>query len=88
LASRDRRLLEPDDPDADEEAVRCQELVWSWREEASKQGKAVRLPRMPFMLRNIWTFSLIVFALLMFSTFFIRNVISASGHRIVVSQQD
>jgi len=78
LASRDRRLLEPDDPDKDEEALRCQELVWSWREEASKQGKAVRLPRMPFMLRNIWTTSLVAFTLLMFSTFFIREVLSAT----------
>jgi len=78
IASRDRRILHTDDLEPDVEALRCRELVWTWREQAIKQGQFVHLPRMPFMLRNIWTFSLAIFTVLMFSTFFIRNVLSAT----------
>lgn len=31
-------------------------------------------PTVPFMLRNIWTAGLVLFALIMFSTFFIHKV--------------
>jgi len=86
LASRDQRLLlpelpvDPNNPEAaaDAELVRVRELVRQWRAEAARDGKPLKLPRMPFMLRNIWTGALLLYALLMFSTFFIKTVASAT----------
>ncbi|KAG6869304.1 hypothetical protein C0993_000057 [Termitomyces sp. T159_Od127] len=76
LASRDRRLLaHKEDVDEDAELTRLQQTVREWRVEAARQGKPLRLPIMPFLLRNIWTGALFLFTVLTFSTFFITTVV-------------
>jgi len=76
LASRDSRLLTPSGiVNEDEETVRLRETVHEWRVEAARRGKPMRLPTMPFMLRNIWTGALLLFSFLMFSTFFVTTVV-------------
>lgn len=82
LASRDQRLLlpelpvDPNNPEAtaDAELARVRDLVRQWRAEAAREGRPLRLPAMPFMLRNIWTGALLLFFVLMMSTFFVRQV--------------
>lgn len=86
LASRDQRLLLPELPvdpanpeaAADAELTRVRELVRQWRAEAARDGKPLKLPTMPFMLRNIWTGALVLYALAMMSTFFVKTVASAT----------
>jgi len=78
LANRDRRLLEHEgDEEEDAELTRLRNTVREWRADAARKGKPVKLPTMPFMLRNIWTGALVLFSLLMFSTFFVRTVVQA-----------
>jgi len=75
LAGRDRRLMpSKSDVNEDAELTRLRNLVRQWRAEASRQGKPLRLPVMPFLLRNIWTGALVLFTVLTFSTFFITTV--------------
>ncbi|TFK43415.1 major facilitator superfamily domain-containing protein [Crucibulum laeve] len=79
LAGRDRRLMaHKGDVDQDAELTRIQETVRQWRVDAARKGKPLRLPVMPFLLRNIWTGALLFFSLLMFSTFFISTVVQAT----------
>ncbi|ORY25239.1 major facilitator superfamily domain-containing protein [Naematelia encephala] len=87
LAARDRRLLKPDsekdedDDEEDEEDIeleRIREMVRQWKAEAARQGRPLKLPTMPFMLRNIWTAGLVLFAMVMASTFFITKVWQAT----------
>jgi len=79
LASRDRRLMgHKDDVDEDAELTRLRNTVREWRAEAARQGKPLRLPIMPFLLRNIWTGALILYSVLTFSTFFITTVVQAT----------
>lgn len=79
LASRDRRLMgHKSDVDENAELSRIRETVRQWRVDAARQGKPLRLPVMPFLLRNIWTGALLFFSLLMFSTFFIATVFQAT----------
>ncbi|KAK0191134.1 hypothetical protein F5146DRAFT_1137928 [Armillaria mellea] len=79
LASRDRRLMaHKEDVDEDAELTRIQNMVHEWRTEAARKGRPLRLPVMPFLLRNIWTGAMLWFSLLTFSTFFITDVIQAS----------
>lgn len=74
LANRDRRLMgHKDDVDEDAELTRLQNTVREWRADAARQGKPLRLPMMPFLLRNIWTGALILFSILTCSTFFITT---------------
>ena len=85
LASRDQRLLalnDQEDEDEDAETVRIRELVRAWKSEAAREGRPLKLPTMPFMLRNIWTSSLVLYAVLMASTFFIRTVVMVFFHII------
>lgn len=80
LAARDRRLLaHKNDVDQDAEINRLRETVRGWRVEAASQGKPLRLPVMPFLLRNIWTGALLFFSLLMFSTFFVKTVFQVTS---------
>ena len=80
LASRDRRLIgHKNDVDGGAELSRIRETVRQWRVDAARQGKPLRLPVMPFLLRNIWTGALLFFSLLMFSTFFITTVLQVGG---------
>ncbi|KDQ64622.1 hypothetical protein JAAARDRAFT_28261 [Jaapia argillacea MUCL 33604] len=78
LARRDIRLLEGDEDESeDEEINRLRITVRQWRSEAARQGKPLRLPFMPFLLRNIWTGALVLFTLLTFATFFVTTVAQA-----------
>ncbi len=77
-----------DADDEDLEIDRVRELVRQWRAEAARQGRPLKLPTsmsgesgmssdavsVPFMLRNIWTAGLLLFAAIMGSTFFITKV--------------
>lgn len=63
-----------EDVDEDAELTRIRNTVRAWRAEAVRKGKPLRLPMMPFLLRNIWTGALLLFSLLTFSTFFITTV--------------
>ncbi|KAF8914025.1 hypothetical protein CPB84DRAFT_1758181, partial [Gymnopilus junonius] len=79
LATRDRRLMgAKSDVDEDAEISRLRAMVRQWRIEAARQGKALYLPVMPFLLRNIWTGALLFFSLLTLSTFFITTVFQAT----------
>jgi len=80
LASRDHRLLARSDEDDEEdvELARIREMVRQWKLEAARKGKPLKLPRMPFMLRNIWTAAMLLFSAVMMSTFFIRTVAQAT----------
>ncbi|KAH9938239.1 major facilitator superfamily domain-containing protein [Fomitopsis serialis] len=76
LARRDTRLLahEGDDEDEDAELARLRATVMEWRSDAARKGQPLRLPWMPFFLRNIWSGAMILFAVITFSTFFITKV--------------
>ena len=63
----------------DVEIARIRDLVRRWRTEAARQGKKLVLPTMPFMLRNIWTVALGLFACLMMLTVFVRTVAQVWG---------
>ncbi|KZT26861.1 MFS general substrate transporter [Neolentinus lepideus HHB14362 ss-1] len=73
LARRDARLLSKPDEGA-EEITHLRDVVRQWRAEAARRGKPMRLPIMPFLLRNIWTGALLLFTVLTFSTFFVSTV--------------
>lgn len=78
LARRDQRLLAHEgDEEEDAELVRLRNTVREWRAEAASKGKPLKLPRMPFMLRNIWTGAMLLFTVLTFSTFFVSTVVQA-----------
>jgi solute carrier family 45 protein 1/2/4 len=62
------------DVDEDAELTRLRNTVREWRAEAARMGKPLRLPVMPFLLRNIWTGALLLFTVITFSTFFITTV--------------
>ncbi|KAJ7283901.1 hypothetical protein C8J57DRAFT_1293895 [Mycena rebaudengoi] len=79
LANRDRRLMaHQGDDNEDAELTRIHSTVREWRVEAARQGRPLRLPVMPFLLRNIWTMALLLFSFLTLSTFFISTVKQAT----------
>jgi len=79
LATRDRRLMaHKQDVNEDAEISRLRDTVRHWRAEAARKGSKLRLPIMPFLLRNIWTAALLLFTILTFSTFFISTVNQAT----------
>lgn len=82
IAQRDQRLLSSkeagEDEDVDEEITRIRAMVRSWKAEAARMGRPLKLPPMPFMLRNIWTGGLLLFGGLMMSTFFVATVWQAT----------
>lgn len=76
LAGRDRRLMAyKGDVDEDAELTRIRNTVREWRAEAVRRGRPLRLPVMPFLLRNIWTGALVLFSVLTFATFFVSTVL-------------
>ncbi len=99
LAARDSRLLrqrldsdgdgdgdvDDDDVDEDEEISRIRAMVRSWKAEASRMGKPLRLPAMPFMLRNIWTIGLLLFGILMSCTVFVKTVWQVGSINVAAS---
>ncbi|KAJ6598926.1 hypothetical protein DFH09DRAFT_1129584 [Mycena vulgaris] len=79
LANRDRRLMaHQGDDDEDAELTRIRNTVRQWKVEAARNGRPLRLPVMPFLLRNIWTGALVLFSVLTMSTFFISTVVQAT----------
>jgi solute carrier family 45 protein 1/2/4 len=86
LNQLDQRLLDSNSPnpnlDSDaeenEDLQRVRELVRQWKAEAAREGKPLKLPTMPFMLRNIWTASLALFAAVMLATFWVKSVWAAT----------
>ena len=79
LANRDRRLMgHRGDVDGDAEIARLRDMVRQWRIDAARAGKPLKLPVMPFLLRNIWTGALIFFSFLTSMTFFISTVTQAT----------
>ncbi|KIP07007.1 hypothetical protein PHLGIDRAFT_13479 [Phlebiopsis gigantea 11061_1 CR5-6] len=75
LTQRDTRLLAHDgDEDEDAEFARLRDTVQQWRAEAAQQGKPLKLPFMPFFLRNIWMGAMLLFSVITTSTFFITKV--------------
>jgi solute carrier family 45 protein 1/2/4 len=83
LARRDVRLLaQSDDEDEDAELARLRDTVRQWQVEAARKGKPLRLPIMPFLLRNIWMGAMLLFSLLTASTFFITQVWQVGFHLI------
>jgi solute carrier family 45 protein 1/2/4 len=79
--------IDEHDPDEEEDAEmdKIREMVREWKAEAARHGRPLRLPTsrfyfgtalttVPFMLRNIWTAGLVLFGLIMGSTFFITKV--------------
>jgi solute carrier family 45, member 1/2/4 len=88
LAARDRRLLAPENDDKmsdddsideeDREYEILREQVRQWKLEASREGKSLKLPTMPFMLRNIWSSAMVLFFFIMMSTIFIDKVWQAT----------
>ncbi len=48
--------------------------VREWRADAARHGKPLRLPFMPFFLRNIWTGAMLLFTFLTLMTFFVTKV--------------
>lgn len=79
LATRDRRILARyENETQDEELNYLKKLVREWRVDAAQRGRPLRLPMMPFLLRNIWTGAMLLFSALCFSTFFIDSVYKAT----------
>jgi len=79
LANRDRRLMaHQGDDDEDAELTRIRTTVRQWKVEAARHGRPLRLPVMPFLLRNIWTGALLLFTVLTMTTFFITTVVQAT----------
>ncbi|KAI0324961.1 MFS general substrate transporter [Cubamyces sp. BRFM 1775] len=75
LTRRDSRLLAHEgDDDEDTELARLRDQVREWRAEAARRGKPLRLPYMPFFLRNIWTGALLLFTFLTLMTVFVTKV--------------
>ncbi|PCH41129.1 MFS general substrate transporter [Wolfiporia cocos MD-104 SS10] len=78
LARRDSRLLPQEGEDEDTELARLRATVREWRAEAALKGRPMRLPWMPFLLRNIWSGAMVLFGAITFSTFFITKVWQAT----------
>jgi solute carrier family 45 protein 1/2/4 len=73
FARRDRRLLPVEGDDEDAQIERFRSRLHLWRQEG-----ITKLPKMPWLLRDIWTAAMILFTLLTFSTFWISTVKQAT----------
>lgn len=74
LTVRDTRLLAHGEEDDDAEFSRLKATVREWRVDAASKGHPLKVPFMPFLLRNIWTWAMLFFAFLTFLTFFVTKV--------------
>ena len=87
LSRRDVRLLAPsDEEDEDAELARLRDTVRRWKVEAARKGKPLRLPIMPFLLRNVWMGAMLLFSLVTASTFFITQVWQVGFHLIYLAK--
>lgn len=73
FARRDHRLLPVEGDDEDAQIERFRGRLHMWRQEGT-----INLPKMPWLLRDIWTAAMILFTLLTFSTFWISTVKQAT----------
>lgn len=73
FARRDHRLLPVEGDDEDAQIERFRGRLHMWRQEGT-----IKLPKMPWLLRDIWTAAMILFTLLTFSTFWISTVKQAT----------
>lgn len=78
-------MAHQEDIDDDAEITRIRNTLREWRAEAARHGKPLRLPVVPFLLRNIWMGALLLFSVLTFSTFFISTVTQVRVHSLVCS---
>lgn len=74
LARRDPRLLPEEGDDEQTHTHRLRFNLHKWREEALASGKSVQFPRKPILLRDIWMGAMMLFTVLMFSSFWITTV--------------
>ena len=73
LARRHPQLVSGDEDDEDEiDAV--ERTIHQLQIEARERGRSIKLPKMPLLLRDIWTAALLLFTVITFSTFFISKV--------------
>jgi solute carrier family 45 protein 1/2/4 len=74
LARRDPRLLPEEGDDEETHVQRLRLVLHRWREESVATGKPLRLPRQSLLLRDIWTGAMLLFTVLMLSSFWISTV--------------
>lgn len=75
LTRRDPRLLDVFEHTSEEnEYLYVQRTLVGWKEEAIANGKRFKLPSMPYTLRDIWCFALILYGIISLCTFFIYTV--------------
>jgi solute carrier family 45 protein 1/2/4 len=74
LTRRNPSLLPEEGDDEQTHIQRLRLNLHQWREEALASGKSVRLPRRPILLRDIWMGAMVLFTILMFSSFWISTV--------------
>jgi solute carrier family 45 protein 1/2/4 len=80
-------LLAPsDEEDKDAELARLRDTVRRWQADAARKGKPLRLPIMPFLLRNIWMGAMLLFSLITASTIFITQVWQVGFHLIYLAK--
>lgn len=77
LARRDPRLLPQEGDDEQMHVQRLRLNLHQWREEALVAGKSLRFPRRPLLLRDIWMAAMVLFTVLMLSSFWISTVTGA-----------
>ena len=70
---RDRRLLPVEGDDEDAQIEHFRHRLHTWRRDG-----ITRLPRMPWLLRDIWAAAMLLFTLLTFSTFWVSTVTQAT----------
>ncbi|KAI6034373.1 MFS general substrate transporter [Pisolithus microcarpus] len=78
LTLRDSRLLSQDGDDDASRTERLRLMLKHRQEEAVQRGKKFKVPRMPLLLRDIWVGAMLLFSVLMFSTFWISTVNQAA----------
>lgn len=74
LSRRDPSLLPEEGDDEQTHIQRLRLTLHQWREEALASGKSVRFPRRPILLRDIWMGAMVLFTILMLSSFWISTV--------------
>ncbi|KAG9317437.1 hypothetical protein JVU11DRAFT_1637 [Chiua virens] len=74
LARRDPSLLPEEGDDEETHTRRLRIRLHRMREEALASGKSLQLPWKPILLRDIWMGAMVLFMILMLSSFFISTV--------------
>lgn len=79
LTNRNPRLLDASE-DVNEEAeyLRVQRTLSDWKGEAEARGKSFELPTLPYTLRDVWCFALVLYGIISLWTFFINTVTMVS----------